>query len=81
MKLTYEESSQRIAHLIERTVERRGFPPTRRELMTACGWTSPATAQRVIALMIRQGLITVEPGVSRGIRISKTAMKAVVEEV
>lgn len=36
---------------------REGAPPTRRELCSHMGWNTPATAQRMVDLLVRKGLL------------------------
>jgi len=66
---------------IQRSLNERGLPPTRREISVALGWASPSTAQEIIGKLIEEGLIRVEPGIPRGIRITAMGAKALTVEV
>jgi len=77
--MTAEELDQKLYHMICEMVDTRGIPPTRREITTVFGWLSPSSAQAAVNRLKDQGLITVEEGVARGIRVVATVMKASVE--
>lgn len=62
-------------------VESIGIPPSRREIAERIGLKSPGDVQRIIAELESQGLIQVFPGSSRGLRITDSGMKALVEEL
>lgn len=58
-------------------MDERGYPPSRRELGEALGLT-PASVQRRIMVLLREGLIEVDRTTARGIRVN---MKAEVERL
>lgn len=66
-----------------------GYPPSRRDIIDAAGRTATSSGQKRVTRLIERGLITVTPGVPRGIRITEegrrhlagTVMKAETEEL
>lgn len=64
-----DQQAQRVLELITRSMDERGYPPSRREIAACLGRTSVDTGQRVVEQMVRDGLIEVDKGVQRGIRV------------
>jgi len=60
-----------ILHLIETHVEESGFPPTRAEICTAMGFSSPNSAETHLRALERKGVIEMTSGASRGIRLKQ----------
>lgn len=67
MKLTERQSE--ILEFIRETLARRGFPPTRAEIVQAFGFRSPTAAEDHLRALARKGAIELMPGASRGIRL------------
>lgn len=49
-------------------IEEHGIPPSMREIASACGWSSPATAQNHIQRLIKGGWMTRIPYSNRGLK-------------
>ena len=60
---------QEILEFIRNTLESLGAPPTRAEIATAFGFASHNAAEEHLRALARKGLITLEPGSARGIRL------------
>ncbi|MEF8726839.1 MAG: transcriptional repressor LexA [Accumulibacter sp.] len=60
---------QEILEFIRNTLENFGAPPTRAEIATAFGFASHNAAEEHLRALARKGLITLEPGSARGIRL------------
>ncbi|MDD3355009.1 transcriptional repressor LexA [Zoogloea sp.] len=60
---------QEILRLIRDTVEQEGRPPTRAEICTAFGFRSPNAAETHLRALAAKGVITLEEGRARGIRL------------
>lgn len=58
-----------ILRMIEAHVEESGFPPTRAEICTAMGFSSPNAAETHLRALERKGAIEMTSGASRGIRL------------
>jgi len=58
-----------ILRLIEAHVEESGFPPTRAEICSAMGFSSPNAAETHLRALERKGVIEMTSGASRGIRL------------
>ncbi len=67
MKLTARQ--QEILDFIRNTVEVLGAPPTRAEIATAFGFASPNAAEDHLKALAKKGVINLEPGSARGIRL------------
>lgn len=70
-----------ILHLIETHVEESGFPPTRAEICTAMGFSSPNSAETHLRALERKGVIEMTSGASRGIRLKQQASLPVIGRV
>ncbi|EXI65301.1 MAG: LexA repressor [Candidatus Accumulibacter adjunctus] len=60
---------QEILDFIRNALENFGAPPTRAEIATAFGFASHNAAEEHLRALARKGLITLEPGSARGIRL------------
>jgi repressor LexA len=65
-----------ILRMIETHVEESGFPPTRAEICTAMGFSSPNAAETHLRALERKGVIEMTSGASRGIRVTQQAAPA-----
>jgi repressor LexA len=70
-----------ILRLIETHVEESGFPPTRAEICTAMGFSSPNAAETHLRALERKGVIEMTSGASRGIRLKQPSTLPVVGRV
>ena len=70
-----------ILHLIETHVEESGFPPTRAEICTAMGFSSPNSAETHLRALERKGVIEMTSGASRGIRLKQHSTLPVIGRV
>ena len=66
-ELTSRQSQ--ILKLIRDTIEKSGMPPTRGEICTALGFSSPNAAEQHLRALAQKGVIEMIPGTSRGIRL------------
>ena len=60
---------QEILDFIRNSIETLGAPPTRNEICTAFGFASPNAAEDHLKALARIGVINMEPGSARGIRL------------
>ncbi|HEY5762457.1 MAG TPA: transcriptional repressor LexA [Rhodocyclaceae bacterium] len=67
VKLTPRQ--QEILDFIKNTVEMLGAPPTRQEIASAFGFASANAAEDHLKALARKGVIHLEPGSARGIRL------------
>jgi len=67
VKLTPRQ--QEVLDFIKNTVEILGAPPTRAEIAQAFGFASPNAAEEHIKALAKKGVINLEPGSARGIRL------------
>ncbi|ETD73106.1 LexA family transcriptional regulator [Pelistega indica] len=74
IKLTPRQ--EEILHLIQSTVEKTGFPPTRAEIAKTLGFKSPNAAEDHIKALSKKGAIFLSPGASRGIRLNPDFLAA-----
>jgi repressor LexA len=58
-----------ILQFIRDAIESEGYPPTRAEICTAFGFSSPNAAEDHLRTLERKGAIRLEPGAARGIRL------------
>jgi repressor LexA len=66
-KLTARQ--QQVFELIQRAIERTGFPPTRAEIAAELGFSSANSAEEHLRALARKGVIELAAGASRGIRL------------
>lgn len=62
---------QEILQLIRDAVGERGSPPTRAEIAQAFGFRSPNAAESHLRALARKGVISLDEGRARGIRLSE----------
>lgn len=67
IKLTPRQ--QEILDFIRNTLEILGAPPTRAEIASAFGFASANAAEEHLKALARKGVIVLEPGAARGIRL------------
>ena len=60
---------QEILDFIRNTLEVLGAPPTRAEIANAFGFASHNAAEEHLKALARKGIIVLEPGSARGIRL------------
>ncbi|WP_291991792.1 transcriptional repressor LexA [Candidatus Accumulibacter sp. ACC003] len=60
---------QEILDFIRNTLESLGAPPTRAEIASAFGFASHNAAEEHLKALARKGIIVLEPGSARGIRL------------
>ncbi|HEY1611663.1 MAG TPA: transcriptional repressor LexA [Paraburkholderia sp.] len=66
-KLTARQ--QQVFDLIQRAIERTGFPPTRAEIAAELGFSSANSAEEHLRALARKGVLELAAGASRGIRL------------
>jgi repressor LexA len=71
MQLTLRQ--RQILDLIRSHLRDTGFPPTRAEIARALGFRSANAAEEHLRAMERRGVIEIQPGISRGIRLLEAA--------
>ena len=59
-----------ILDLIRQRVDQTGYPPTRAEIAKAFGFRSPNAAEEYLRALERKGAIEIQPGASRGLRLT-----------
>ncbi|GAB4174655.1 MAG: transcriptional repressor LexA [Wenzhouxiangellaceae bacterium] len=69
MKLTRRQ--QELLSYIEQRLEQDGIPPTRSEINRHFGWRSPNAAQSHLRALAAKGVIELNPGLARGIRLTR----------
>lgn len=69
-----------VASWINDYTTMNGYPPSRREMQAKFGF-GLSTAQKALDILVEEGLLTVTPGIPRGIRITKAGMKAITEKM
>ena len=67
LKLTPRQAE--ILAFIKRCLEDNGFPPTRAEIAQELGFKSPNAAEEHLKALAKKGVIVLEPGSARGIRL------------
>ncbi|MFM9881486.1 MAG: transcriptional repressor LexA [Burkholderiales bacterium] len=60
-----------ILALIRDAIESTGFPPTRAEIAQAFGFRSPNAAEEHLRALARKGVIEIQDGAARGIRLTE----------
>jgi repressor LexA len=73
MTLELTPRHRQILELIRRHIRDTGFPPTRAEIARALGFRSANAAEEHLRAMERRGVIEIQRGVSRGIRLCEMA--------
>ena len=64
---------EQILQLIRDFLERTGYPPTRSEIAAELGFRSANAAEQHLRALARKGFISIQPGASRGIRLTAPA--------
>jgi repressor LexA len=64
---------QQILQLIRDAVSERGSPPTRAEIAQAFGFRSPNAAESHLRALARKGVISLDEGRARGIRLTESS--------
>ena len=67
---------QEILDFIRSTLEILGAPPTRMEICEAFGFASPNAAEDHLRALAKKGVIILEPGSARGIRLHSALPKS-----
>ncbi|MEX0385705.1 transcriptional repressor LexA [Spiribacter onubensis] len=67
---------EQILNLIRRFLADTGYPPTRSEIAAELGFRSANAAEQHLRALARKGFITLQPGASRGIRLSDVSSPA-----
>lgn len=62
-----------ILDFIRASLEARGAPPTRAEIVAEFGFASPTAADDHLRALAKKGVIELVPGVARGIRLRRAA--------
>ncbi|MBL8842569.1 MAG: transcriptional repressor LexA [Planctomycetes bacterium] len=62
-------AQRRVVDFIRRFVAERGFPPTHAEIATGLGFASATAAAQHLRLLVRKGVVAIEPGRSRGLKL------------
>ena len=60
---------QQVLDFIRGFMETEGLPPTRAEIAEAIGFRSVNAAEEHLRALVRKGVLTILPGVARGIRL------------
>ena len=61
---------QQILTFIREFIERKGYPPTIRDILHSCNISSPAVVQHHLKVLENQGHISHEPGIRRSITLT-----------
>ena len=72
MPPTLTPRQQQILDWIAERVRRQGSPPTRVEISAAFGFSSPNAAESHLRALARKGVIVLDSGRARGIRLSES---------
>lgn len=67
MKLTARQ--EQILEMIRKHINDHGYPPTRQEICTQLGFSSPNAAESHLRALECKGAITITPGKARGITV------------
>lgn len=71
--MTDNAQHRKVLKLINDSMEDRHYPPSRAEIAIGLGLRSRSRAQAVVDDMVAKGLIEVDAGVPRGIRVKGVA--------
>ena len=66
---TLTARQQQILDWIRRHLETAGMPPTRAEIATGLGFSTPSSAEDHLQALARKGAIEIVAGASRGLRL------------
>jgi repressor LexA len=64
---------QQILTFIREFIDRKGYPPTVRDILHSCQISSPAVVQHHLKVLENEGHISHEPGIRRSITLSSRA--------
>ncbi|MBP6097050.1 MAG: transcriptional repressor LexA [Methyloversatilis sp.] len=78
---TLTARQQQILQLIRDAVSERGSPPTRAEIAQAFGFRSPNAAESHLRALARKGVISLDEGRARGIRLNEQAGMPLIGQV
>ena len=70
---------QQILDLVHDAIERTGAPPTRAEIAAELGFKSANAAEEHLQALARNGMLELVGGTSRGIRLSRQALRGLNE--
>ncbi len=71
MQLTDRQAE--VLRFVQRSVSMRGMPPTRAEIAAGLGLRSANSAEEHLQALERKGAIELLRGISRGIRVCRSA--------
>ena len=63
-------AQRKVLDMIRAYTKEHGYPPSRLNICTALGFSSPNAAQCHLDALKRKGFIDIDKGVSRGIRLT-----------
>ncbi len=75
MKKVLSEQRQRILGFIEKHLDRKGYPPTVRDIQRGLGISSTSVVDYHLDILAREGYISCTPKVSRGIGLINRAAR------
>jgi repressor LexA len=67
--MTLTKRQQAVLDMIAAYIKAHGFPPSRKDICNAMGFTSLQAAQQYVEVLAHKGAIELSPGVARGIRV------------
>lgn len=68
---------QQILSFIREFIERKGYPPTVRDILHSCHISSPAVVQHHLKVLENEGHISREPGIRRSITLASRPGQAI----
>ena len=69
--MTLTPAQQRVLDFVQSFIREKGYPPTRKEISASLGFSSGNSAECHLKALARQGVITLAPNISRGIRLNQ----------
>ncbi|MGH6820547.1 MAG: transcriptional repressor LexA, partial [Methylocella sp.] len=75
------ERQAEVLQMIRDFLQSTGFPPTRADIARELGFRSPNAAEDHLKALARQGFIEMQPGASRGLRLTEGAGLPVIGRV
>jgi repressor LexA len=66
-RLTHRQ--EQILEWIRSFIDSRGMPPTRAEIASALGFSTPSSAEDHLQALAKKGVLDIVPGAARGIRL------------
>ena len=70
-RLALTARQTRVIEFIHDFVAKRGYPPTHAEIAAGLGFKSPNAATDHVRRLAQKGALTIEPGLSRGLRVHR----------